>query len=75
MFDNALKPVKTKDTQGEFGGDMPYRFLLTNLGACVVVTWKASFIDRIKFLFKGTITVQTYQQTQPPMVIRVGEDV
>lgn len=66
-----MKPVATKDTQGIFAGDMPYSFIRTTQGVCYVTTWSASLVDRIKFLFGGKVTVQTYGQTMPPMILKV----
>ena len=67
-----MKPVKTKDTQGSFGGDMPYRYLRTSNGPAIIVTWKGSFLERLKFLFLGTVTIFTYSPTQPSMNIKIG---
>jgi hypothetical protein len=69
-----MKPVKTKDTQGVFANDMPYRYVRTSNGAAIVVTWKASFLERLKILFTGCITVKTYNRTQPPMYVSAGVD-
>ena len=71
-----MKPVKTKYTQGEFVADdcenMPYSFVRTPGGNCIVITWKGTLLERLKFLCKGRLTVWTMTEAMPPMLILEG---
>ncbi len=73
-----LKPVKQHHTNTKLLGpgdvaDLPItRVQYPEGDRYVISVWKASFTDRVKFLFDGRVNLRCMGQTHPPGSIGLG---
>lgn len=74
MYDHELKPIQKKHTNvtlvAKGCGDLP----ATRTDSGILSIWKCSSLkERIKFLFKGEISLHMMMQTHPPVSVCIGD--